>query len=450
MVSAVGAIDSRHLFAQYVAQLARVQTLAAVSNDGRVGPVSAGRSVGSIAADLYIPSTPAVPLALTYNRLGQIDGPTFRPAINLSATVPQSSRVLAGYTPAQAARAYGFDKTGLTGAGQTIAVVTAYNSPTISQDLATFDNTFGLPAPSLKVVNQTGGAPSGPSDAGWSLETALDVEWAHAIAPQANVLVVQANSAGVGDLTSAIDYARHQPGVSAVSLSFGGAEFPQELRYDSVLTTPLGHTGITFVASSGDSGAGTIWPAVSPNVLSVGGTLLLTGPGGTYTGEIGWPGSGGGVSLYETQPGYQVGVQSTGRRTTPDVAYDAAPQTGFAVYQGGSWQTVGGTSAGAPQWAGLIALADQQRARLGLGPLNQAQARLYNLPADDFHDVVFGSNGYLAGTGYDYVTGLGSPVANRIISDLAAPATTTNFRPPLNLRPADVASLFFPAPWRIV
>jgi subtilase family serine protease len=256
-------------------------------------------------------------------------------------------------------------------------------------------------------------------------------------------LVVEASSASLGDLTTAIDYARHQPGVSVVSMSFGASEFPQELRYDSLLTTPRGHSGITFVAASGDSGAGTIWPAVSPNVLSVGGTMLLTGPGGTYGGEVGWSGSGGGVSLFESEPGYQLGVQTTGQRTTPDVAYNAAPQTGYAVYEGGNWQAVGGTSAGAPQWAGLIAQADQLRAQHGLGPLNQAQTQVYNLPATAFHDVTFGSNGYFADVGYDYVTGLGSPVANQVIKGLSAPATRTTIRLPFNFQSPDLAALLF-------
>ncbi|HKI38130.1 MAG TPA: S53 family peptidase [Gemmataceae bacterium] len=422
MLSAVGGVGSGDLRALYALNLPFAQRLAVIQAQRNAVPVSAG---GAIGTDNYTPSVPSAAPALTYNRFGQMGA-------------------AAGYTPAQVAQAYGFNQTGLTGAGQTIAIVTADNSPTVAQDLSVFDSTFGLPTPNLQIVNQTGGAPSGPSDSGWALETALDVEWAHATAPQANILLVEANSASVSDLTTAINYARYQPGVSVVSMSFGTAEFPQELRYDSILTTPPGHSGITFVAASGDSGAGTLWPAVSPNVLSVGGTMLLTGPAGTYAGEIGWSGSGGGVSLYESEPAYQQGVQSTGRRTTPDVAFDAAPQTGVQVYQGGTWQAVGGTSAGAPQWAGLIAQADQQRAQVGLGPLNQAQAQLYNLPASDFHDVVLGSNGYLASPGYDYVTGLGSPVANRLIAGLSSPVAPPSVRLPFNLQPVSVASLLFP------
>ena len=309
-----------------------------------------------------------------------------------------------------------------------------------------FDRTFGLPTANLQVLNQNGRAPSGTSDAGWSVETALDVEYAHAIAPQANIVVVEANSSSVTDLTAAINTARQQPNVSVVSMSFGASEFPRELSLDSVLTTPPGHRGITFVAASGDSGAGAIWPAVSPNVLAVGGTTLLTSASGAYTGELAWAGSGGGISLYERQPAFQLGIQTTGRRTTPDVSYDAAPETGVEVYQGGTWQVVGGTSAGAPQWAGLIALADQKRAQVGLPSLNQGQSAIYNLPASDFHDVTLGGNGFLAGVGYDFATGRGSPIANRVITDLVHPQTpATTFVIP-TLQFSSIAALLYPPP----
>jgi subtilase family serine protease len=435
MLGAIGALGAGDLRALYAANLTLLRRLALYQVERQA----------AVVVDQYVASVVPAAAAVTYNRFGLIEGvPSAQPAIDLSAARPQATAAPTGYTPAQVAQAYGFNHTGMTGAGQTIAVITAYNSPTIARDLAAFDRTFGLPDPSLQIVNPKGRPPAGPSNAGWALETALDVEWAHATAPQAKILVMEAGAATMTDLTSAIDYARHQPGVSVVSLSFGSGEFPQELRYDSVLTTPPGHAGITFVAASGDSGAGSLWPAASPNVLSVGGTVLFTGPGGTYAGEVGWPGSGGGPSVFEAEPAYQTGVQLTGRRTTPDVAYDAAPQTGVAVYHDGTWQTLGGTSAGAPQWAGLIALADQQRAQHGLGPLNQAQARLYNLPSADFHDVVFGSNGYLAGVGYDLVTGLGSPVANRLISGLASTVTTPSFHLPFSLQPVSIASLLFP------
>jgi hypothetical protein len=145
--------------------------------------------------------------------------------------------------------------------------------------------------------------------------------------------------------------------------------------------------------------------------------------GGGYGGETAWSGSGGGTSRYESEPSYQTGVQSTGRRSTPDVAYDANPNTGFAVYDSygsSGWMVVGGTSAGAPQWAALIAIADQGLTLAGKGTLDGAQTRIYQLPGGDFHDVTSGSNGYSAGARYDLVTGLGSPLANLVVGDLVA------------------------------
>jgi subtilase family serine protease len=439
MLDAVGGVAASDLRALHAFYLASLRPL---------GFVQPGRAAGALGIDRYTPSVGSIDPTVTYNRFGLLDGtaPAFRPALALAGAPVQPSGGPGGLTPAQVARAYGIDRTGLTGAGQTIAVVSAYDSPTIAQDLAGFDRAFGLPDPNLRVIGQSGGARPGATDAGWAVETALDVEWAHAVAPGAGILLLEANEATLRDVATAVDTARHQPGVSVVSMSFGATEFPQELRYDSILTTPSGHAGVTFVAGSGDSGAGTLWPAVSPNVLSVGGTVLLTGPGGSYAGEVGWSGSGGGVSLYEREPAYQLGVQDTGRRTSPDVAYDASPHPGFSVYQGGSWQTVGGTSAGTPQWAGLVALADQQRARHGLAPLGDTLPALYALPPTDFHDVVGGGNGYAAGVGYDFVTGLGSPVANRLVAGLAAPVTTAQFRLPFNLQPVSVASLLFPWP----
>ncbi len=139
-------------------------------------------------------------------------------------------------------------------------------------------------------------------------------------------------------------------------MSWGVSEFAGETNYDSYFTTPAGHAPVAFVASSGDSGAqsGPLWPAVSANVLSVGGTTLNVSDNGQYDSETTWSDSGGGVSTQEAEPPYQIGVQSTGQRIIPDVAYDADPNTGFSVYDSVSyqhdagWQTVGGTSAARP------------------------------------------------------------------------------------------------------
>jgi hypothetical protein len=215
-----------------------------------------------------------------------------------------------------------------------------------------------------------------------------------------------------------------------------------EALYDGVLTTPAGHTGVTFVASTGDYGAAVPqYPAFSPNVVAVGGTTLSLNSDSSYNSEVGWGymsssaggliGSGGGISQFESEPAFQEGVQSTGYRSTPDVAFLADPAAGAWIadsYNLGlddPWVRVGGTSLSAPAWAGLFALANQSRvttgkATLGTASPTEAQTALYTLPVADYHGVTSGSNGYSAGAGYNLVTGLGTPVGNLLIADLAA------------------------------
>jgi hypothetical protein len=375
---------------------------------------------------------------------------TVKPAITVKASAGTSTAV-DGYTPAEIRKAYGFDQAsfgGVTGdgSGQTIAIVAAYDDPNIASDLSVFDKRFNLvDPPSFTKVSQTGGSTKGiAADAGWSSEIALDVEWAHAIAPKAKILLVEAKSDQLSDLMSAVDTARNASGVSVVSMSWGADEFWSETSFDKYFTTPAGHQGVTFVAASGDNGSwwGPSWPASSPNVLAVGGTTLRTNADGSYAGETGWSGSGGGISSYESQPAYQNGAQSTGGRTSPDVGYNANPYTGYAVYssmayQGYSgWSVVGGTSAGAPQWAGLVAIANQGRALQGASSLDGASGTLpmlyslYHSPstyAADFNDVTQGRSSWFLGahTGYDGVTGLGTPKAAAAIAALAKVTKTS-------------------------
>jgi Bacterial Ig domain len=333
----------------------------------------------------------------------------------------EARRLLTVFTPAAIRTAYGFDKISADGTGQTIALIEAYNDTHIAADLNTFDTTYGIAggdASNFLTVATFGTQ----QDTGWGLETSLDVEWAHAIAPGAKLLVVQANSSSISDLMTAVDYARNYAGVSVVSMSWGSGEFSTETSLDSHFTTPNGHTNVAFFASSGDSGKGTEWPAASPNVIGVGGTSLYLNPDGSYSYESAWSGSGGGISQYETKPSYQANVTlSSTQRTVPDVAYDADPNTGFPVYDGNyngqaGWLQVGGTSAGAPQWAALVALANQERGT------NLATSDVLNTLYNStgiLHDVTSGSNGYSAGTGYDLVTGLGTPIANAVVAKLA-------------------------------
>jgi subtilase family serine protease len=361
----------------------------------------------------------------------------------------------AGFRPSQIAHAYGFDKITFNhgtvignGNGQTIAIIDAFDDPKIASDLATFDSKFGLAAPpSFKKVGQSGGALPTATNRGWGAETSLDVEWAHAMAPGAKILLVEANSANFADLFAAEHYARSQPAVSVISMSWLYYEWSTEHSYDSnYFTTPSGHHGITFVAASGDSGSSYVYyPSTSPNVLSVGGTQLTLDALGNYVSEKGWSGSGGGFSAYESQPAYQRGVVTQGsvHRATPDVAYDGSASSPFAVYDTegyGGWVAAYGTSAGAPQWAALIAIADQGRALAGKGSLDgatQTLPTLYKLPSSDFHDITTGSNGkYSAGPGYDLVTGRGTPRANLIVSGLVGSSSTTTNQPLTIITPA--------------
>ena len=361
--------------------------------------------------------------------------------------------VLSTYTPSQIRSAYGIDGisfggTAGTGAGQTIAIIEGSSDPYIAHDLAEFDAEFGLPSPpSFQVLNQEGGtslpAPvqvPGQVQAG---EECMDVEWAHAIAPGASLIVIECNSITLSDLGVGLRTAAGLPGVSVVSISLGVPQFTMEHTLsDPYYTTPDGHQGVTFVAASGDNGAPGGYPSSSPYVVGVGGTSLLINPDGSYNTEIGWSGSGGDLSPYESEPAYQEGVQSSGKRAVPDVSFDANLQTGIYVYDTfdyllGHTHTLfipnGGTSFGAPAWAGLIAIANQGRVIEGGTTLNsssdptQTLTALYSLPPSDFHDITSGNNGeFSAGPGYDLVTGLGTPIANLLVPDLAAYGTATH------------------------
>lgn len=349
----------------------------------------------------------------------------------VSASPLASSSVPTGLTPAQVRQAYGVNNVTFAngsivgdGSGQTIAIVVAYDNPYIASDLQVFNRQYGLPDSPLQIIKQTA---SMRTNGGWALETALDVQWAHAIAPGANILLAEAKSDSLTDLMTMVNVARQQPGVVTVSMSWGMNEFAAERNYNSTFTTPIGHQGVTFVAASGDDGSwlGASFPAISPNVLGVGGTQLSVSADGAYLGESAWSGSGGGFSKFQAEPAYQRSAQGSGLRTSPDVSWNAAVISGVSVYSTlsddgpGGWFAVGGTSAGAPAWAAVIAIANQGRAVYGLGSLAGAQSALYALPGSSFRDVTVGRNGYSAGAGYDLVTGLGSPYVDRVVAGLA-------------------------------
>jgi hypothetical protein len=213
-------------------------------------------------------------------------------------------------------------------------------------------------------------------------------------------------------------------------MSWGAPEFYTQVNYDKYFTTPAGHSGVTFVAASGDSGGIINYPSVSPYVVSVGGTSLRLNTDGSRAWEPAWYGSDGGVSRYVTKPSYQNGLNPYAFRTTPDVSYNASMVFGVAVYStvpvGGQagWFELGGTSAGAPQWAGLFAIVNQGRALVGLPSLDgrtQTLPAIYNLPSSAFLDVTAGLSGlynHAAQPGYDLVTGRGSPYAQFVTQGL--------------------------------
>lgn len=313
-----------------------------------------------------------------------------------------------GITPAQIKKIYGLPGSGGKG---TIIIIGAYNDAAIEADLAVFDKTFGLPActtPNGCFTKHLMSAKEG-SNSGWALETSLDVEWAHAIAPEAKIVLVAATTQSGANLLKAVDYAASLPGVVAISMSWGGAEFPEEISLDAHFKSV---SNATFFASSGDDGAGTSWPAASPQVVGVGGTSISFNSSGAFSKETAWSGSGGGISAYEKEPPFQSSYsipKAGGMRAVPDVSYDADPASGFPIYHAGKWRKVGGTSAGAPQWAAIASLGS------GISLTRLYTDKSGGSSASYFRDITSGQNGdcgYLcsARAHYDYVTGLGSPL----------------------------------------
>lgn len=377
-----------------------------------------------------------------------------------------SAATVTVYTPAQIRQAYGFaalpdatpaNKSVYQGSGQIIVILDAFHNATAGADLNTFSAKFGLPTCALLptvyqprtaigalvskpaagdgcsfqtlYVNSAGAQAANPPavNAAWATEIALDVQWAHAMAPKAKIVLVEAASASGNDLMNAMLFAS-KLGASTVSMSFGAPEFSSAPTFDWV----MGGTGVTWVAATGDNGAGVSWPASSKSVLAVGGTQLSSV---SPRAEVGWSGSGGGRSAYVAMPAWQSSVSIFGnpantlanaskmRRGVPDVAYNASPYSGFYMYMSGKgYLSVGGTSAGTPQWAALVSIIDGARALGGKPAFSGTafQQALYGTAASAANyksawlDVSSGANGTCgvactASLNYDLVTGLGTP-----------------------------------------
>lgn len=365
-------------------------------------------------------------------------------------------------TPAEIRAAYGIDtvlRRGITGKGRTIAVIVSFGSPTLRSDLHAFDRAFGLPDPRLDVLAPLGKAK--PSDTGWEGETTLDVEWAHAVAPGARIVVLESpvdETEGVQGLPQFLkleQYAVRHHLADVISQSWaatedtlfdraGRAMMAQFHRFYASATA----RGVSIVCASGDEGAAgpdrTIrhlfpyrvvqFPADDPLVLAIGGTRLAVDLQGRVHGETAWSGSGGGVSKVYPEPAYQRLLPATtqallgGHRGIPDVAYNAATDSPILVYEKGQWASVGGTSAATPQWAGILALADQAAGH----DLGAIHSTLYRLAVSSrYQDVLrdvtqggiagpghTGAIAYRAGPGWDAATGLGSPRVPGLIAAL--------------------------------
>jgi subtilase family serine protease len=372
-------------------------------------------------------------------------------------------------TPAQVRTAYDLGplySRGITGTGQTIVIVDPFGSPTIRPDLQQFDAAFGLPPPpSFRVLEPAGPVPAfRANQVGLesALETSLDVEWAHAIAPAAGIVLVETPTAeiegtsGFPQIVQAEQYVirRHLGGVVSMSLGATEETFPSRaallgLRSAFQLAAEPAYR-ITMVASTGDQGASgytpstkTIypyravnWPASDPLVTAVGGTQLnLTAAGIRRAPDVAWDDSGGGLSSVFAKPSYQDRVLAGQARGIPDISMDASCSSAaalyFSFYDGPHWAPGCGTSLAAPMFAAIVALADQVAGH-PLGPINPALYRMAAAHDRGIVGIVSGENsfslgpitvpGYRATRGYNLVTGLGTVDARYFVPELAAAA----------------------------
>lgn len=312
------------------------------------------------------------------------------------------------------------------GAGKTIAIVDAYDNPNQTSDLAVYSAKFGLPTANLTVISgktcTTSGIPA--PDAGWADEHTLDLEMVHAMAPNAKIYMVEAESGGDADMMQAEQCAStlvSADGGGFVSNSWGSDEYNGETARDVNFRTP----NVVYVFSSGDYSAPARYPSSSPYVISAGGTSILRDANGNFTGEAAWSsnpnvpigaksGGSGGPSLYEPRPIYQMSVAKivSGARGTPDISFDADPATGVCVYSsytGKGWIKDGGTSVAAPALSGILATSDY-RATSSQDMLSYIYGNAVKNYHSFWHDGLAGNNGYPALSGYDFVTGLGSPL----------------------------------------
>jgi len=319
----------------------------------------------------------------------------------------------AGYGPADLQSAYNLPSS-TAGAGQTVAIVDAYDDPNAAADLSVYRSTYGLPpcttaSGCFRKVNQSGGTRAPKANGGWAQEISLDLDMVSAVCPNCKILLVEASTSSLTNLGTAVNTAVRL-GANVVSNSYGGGESSSDTSYDA---SYFNHPGVAITVSSGDSGYGVQYPAASQFVTAVGGTSLSRASNARGWSETVWSGAGSGCSAYDSKPAWQTDAGCL-KRTVADVAAVADPNTGVAVYdsyaaQGASgWLVFGGTSVAAPVIGSVYALA---------GNANAVTYASYPYAhSSSLYDVTSGSNGscggsYLCtgGPGYDGPTGLGTP-----------------------------------------
>jgi subtilase family serine protease len=449
-------------------------TLDEPSNADAVEPSSTGRRpphIQAVPPELALLSTRRLTRSAMDSVLADGVVPNEVAADGPGATPLSSGTTVATYTPAQIRMAYSFPqlpalRSWLTpaqaaelGAGQTIYLIDAHHDSSATAELAAFNAAFGLPACTTAEIPVDAALPLAPAatsgcafsvvystilggmtagapvyDSRWATEIAIDVEWSHATAPMARIILIEAPDSSTNSLLAAIHLANAMgPGV--VSMSFGLPEGSWTSSVENAFTNPE----MTYVAAAGDAGAKVLWPAVSPHVVAVGGTTLSYSSAGGHRSEVVWTGTGGGVSEYTALPTYQAtvpGMDTLKFRSVNDVTFNGDPATGqyLAVIAPGStatkWLSAGGTSLSTAQWAGIFALANAQRAQVAQHPLGAPHALLYGLAsqpeayAKDFDDVTQGSDGSCAScfawVGYDSPSGLGTPNITSLLSALVA------------------------------
>ncbi|MBF9069009.1 S53 family peptidase [Streptacidiphilus fuscans] len=337
------------------------------------------------------------------------------------ASMPRAqSHAVTGLTPTKARSAYNLTSTvgaGYNGTGSTVALLEF--SAFKQTDITKYDSNFALKPTTPTVVNVSGGT----TDLSGEVEDELDIEVVQAIAPGSTIKVYEAPNSDAGEV--AVYAQLVSDDVPIISTSWGideADETPSNLTAVHADLQEAAAQGQSVYAASGDNGSddagngGTSvdFPASDPSVTGTGGTTLALTSGGAWSAETAWSGSGGGVSSEFATPAYQTPVNSGSHRTVPDVAADADPNSGWAVYSQGSWGEVGGTSAAAPNWAAFTAIYDNEAKAKGKPAFGFANPTIYSLAqsthySSAFHDITTGSNGaYSAHAGYDQVTGWGS------------------------------------------